>query len=112
MHTLTRIPSKTFHDDPGYFETVETLRVNGHCYGVGGWDSTTTGRKVFQGPMVPGPVAFAFGLAVVITAHREVDTKTYVDARLGDLVEIDGVTYVIASAPNRNIDLRPVEVVH
>jgi hypothetical protein len=105
IHFLTRRPSTTFHDDLGYFETAETLRVNGLCYGLGGWDETTTGRLVFEGPLVRGPQAFAFGLAVVITAHREVDTKTYVDARMGDLVRIDGVTYRIVSAPNRNIEL-------
>lgn len=58
----------------GHFESPHVLAVNtGRAYRerhkVGYVDETGTCRRVFEGPILPGPYAFAFGLATVIDNH-------------------------------------------
>lgn len=59
----------------GHHESPHVLAINTGRRGrrerhkVGYVDATGTCRRVFEGPILPGPYAFAFGLATVIDNH-------------------------------------------
>lgn len=72
-------------------------------YSVGGVGKGQSGRKVFQGKLVPGPWHYIGGMATCIAANPE--NGTYGDIKRakaaglyfmvapGDEVEIDGIVY-------------------
>lgn len=72
-------------------------------------------RREYQGPVLPGPYAYGFGLAVAITADPEMSTGaerrrnraagTEIDAKIGDEVVFRGFRFRIESAPNDNVKL-------
>lgn len=53
----------------GHWKSDHVLKVAGKRHGLGGWTRLGTGRIEFGGPLVPGPVAYSFGLCVVIDNH-------------------------------------------
>lgn len=74
-------------------------------FGIGGVPAGHVGRQVTQGPLVPGPWAFTFGLASVIAANPEHGTYGEIKRNLaagrehtveeGDRIVFDGVTYEV-----------------
>lgn len=68
-------------------------------FGVGSVPHGSEGRKVNKGPLVPGPFAYAFGLAVVIhSGSYEADNAERAAALRvedGSRLQIDGVIYVV-----------------
>lgn len=63
-------------------------------YSVGGWDAGAEGREEFQGPMVPGPRAYAFKQGVCIhNGPYEDEVAFYVED--GYTVVLRGVRYIV-----------------
>jgi len=113
--TTHTIPTTTRSTDPdnyefGHFKSAAILRIAGSSraggpggWGIGGWNEDGEGRLVFEGPMVKGPVAYAFGLAGVIDNHggtgaehaRAADNGLLFDVSEGDTLVIDGTEYTL-----------------
>jgi hypothetical protein len=108
MNTATTIPTtpETIYG-VGHYKATTNIRIGLYSYGVGGWDATGKNRIVDQGPMVPGPHAYAYHVPVMLTDHVRPDEAEVV-CEIGDVVTIDGHDYRIESARNHNIDLIPV----
>jgi hypothetical protein len=97
---------------PGASYTDCTLLVEGYeiRFGVGEVKPGETGRKVMNGDLVPGPWAYVYGQATVIDnfggTAREMEEKRergcVVEARLGDVVEINGRKYRIVKGADRH----------
>jgi len=121
-HTETTMKPKTHKINvepiPGCLYADNRLIVEGYSthFCVGVVPEGEEGRKVYQGPLVPGPWAFAFGLCTVIDARggtaREVERQRsegrLVEARVGDIIVADGHKYRIAHHDQRkrhHIDL-------
>jgi len=84
-------------------------------FGIGGIVKGGKGTKLFGGPMVKGPWAFAFGLGVCIAANREMGTGAEME-RLeaagkehvvedGDLIRFDKVLYSVRVVRREFIEL-------
>ena len=107
------------YDDTVKSDHVLALKGTYHRFGLAAIPRGKSGRKVFQGPLVPGPWAFAFGLSSVIAANPE--HGTYGDIRrnkaagleheveAADLIRFDGVTYRIEVERRQYINLVAVE---
>lgn len=99
-HTLKTVVKSGDH--PGKFSGTQTLRIAGSSraggpggWKVGGWDETTKSRPETGGPMVPGPVAYIFGLCAVLSSEPlEREEEVYLEA--GDVLKIDGEEYVLS----------------
>jgi hypothetical protein len=114
--TTFRIPVRpSRYDEPGRFGTGCVLRVRGHRYSFSFVSPEGTCRRVYEGPILPGPYAYAVALPVIIAANPEHgsgaesrrlrEAGAEVDAEIGDLVELGGYTFRIVTAPNDNIEL-------
>lgn len=86
-------------------------------YGVGCVRVGEEGRKIYDGPMVPGPWAYAYRLCTVVACGGEGSRKESEDGLAaktehlfshGDLIEVDGVTYKTVRANNDNTHLEAV----
>lgn len=94
------------------------LRLKGtyHRFGVGAVPRGCEGRKEYNGPMVPGPWAFAFGLGAVLSssqAHRDADAErraTDIEVEAGTVLRIDGIDYKVRVERGEFLKLDPVEV--
>jgi len=60
--------------------------------GVGAIPAGESARQVFQGPLVEGPWAYTYPLGTMIAAEPIAPQPT-IDVAIGDLIEVDGVTY-------------------
>lgn len=86
-------------------KTDHVLSIRGRRYGVGGIPEGASGRKVHEGPLVPGPWAYLYELATVLDNHggtgaestrmRAAGTEHVV--AIGDAVCFDGCKYEIAA---------------
>ena len=100
------IPVKKRFD--GTYASEVILRIKGASkaggpggWGIGGWDQDTEERLVFHGPLVRGPVAYAYGLMSAIstdggTAKEWFDAGSrglLFDLEEGDTLVIDGAEY-------------------
>lgn len=107
---LDRLMGEAIQEDvlfPGHFTLRFNARVKlaGHpinhrgyklfeYYSVGGWDKGAEGREEFQGPMVPGPRAYAFKQGVTIhNGPYEDEVAFYVED--GYTVILRGVHYTV-----------------
>lgn len=112
-------------DQPGHWKTDATLLIAGASreggpggWSICGWSSHAEGRLVFQGPMVRGPVACAFGLAGVIdtrggTAREHGDANAagqLYRVESGDHLVLDGITYELSLGSQRYPELTQVEI--
>ena len=94
----------------GHFVSPATLLVEGACsaggpggWFVGGWDATGEGRTEYQGPMVPGPVAYIGGRAAVIDCnggtgrlHREAEDQNLMfRVKAGDTVVLSDIEFTL-----------------
>lgn len=102
-------------DNKGYWEkaTLKVGNLNYAGFGLGFVPEGYEARQVDQGPMVPGPWAYAYGHASVLCdsggtkselERAEADKLLY-HADLGDILELDGVLFKIEKTHNRNIKL-------
>jgi hypothetical protein len=101
------IPVTELKDDGRSAVSDHVLALTGtyRRFGVGGICRGGEGRQTYQGPMIPGPWAFAFGLGSTITANpahgtgaereRKLAAGTEHDVAEGDRVRFDGVTYEV-----------------
>ena len=95
---------------PGHWVTKHKLfvtRKDGTSarFALGGWNKDGEGRLVQDGPMVKGPVAYAYGLCTVMAAdpeqgsgaehRRGVEEKTEHEVDEGSVIELDGVAYTV-----------------
>lgn len=70
-------------------------------------------RREYQGPLVPGPWASAYGIAGSIDDQggtgaeikREEAANLILRCKLGDVIEIEGYKFLIGPASNDNIRL-------
>ena len=84
-------------------ETCTTLSTGRFRFHVGHVAEGDEGRQVHGGPMVPGPWAYAFGLATVIDNHggtaREIgDAKAaglYLEVHDGQAIRVAGHVYEV-----------------
>lgn len=75
----------------------------GARFGIGAVKEGDEARKVQDGPMVPGPWAYAYGLCAVIDNHggtkaesdRMQESGQEVTVQIGDVVEVDGHRYTV-----------------
>jgi len=100
--------------------TDHVLVVNGrYRLGIGSVPRGAEGRQVHEGPMVPGPWAYTYGLATVMAANpvhgtgaemrrKAAENKVH-HVATGDQVSIDGVTYEVKVFRRQFIDLIKVE---
>ncbi len=73
-------------------------------WSIGGWDENTEERLAFSGPLVRGPVAYAYGIGAAISTNGGT-AKEWFDAgsrgllfevEEGDTLVIDGAEYTLA----------------
>lgn len=106
-------------DDKGYWH-MAILRVGNLNYAgftIGLVPEGYMSRLVDQGPLVPGPSAYAFANASVLDNHggtgaelRKAESESRVfHAEIGDVLDLGGVFFRIDPANNRNIDLVKVD---
>lgn len=98
---------------------VVLVTPSGHRNGITIVQRGESGRKVEQGPLVPGPWADTFGLCTVMAANPEHGTSAEMarlrgqglvyDVRSGDLLCIDGVIYRVKVYRRQYIALTEVE---
>lgn len=91
------------YGDKGHFVSRTKLIYKGRQYDIGGWDATGHGRKVFKGPMVAGPHAFATEAVVCIDNDYRAGRETaaleaagrLVVVNTGDVIELAGTRYKV-----------------
>ena len=103
QNPVTRIPFFPARD--GEIKTYHTLQLKNtrHRFGIGCVQRGEEARREFQGPMVPGPWAYTYGLCTVIDNYggtgRESAEKlaegTEHIVEDGNLLEIDDVVYEV-----------------
>lgn len=106
-------------DNKGYWEkaTLKVGTLNYAGFGLGFVPEGYQARQVTQGPMVPGPWAYAYGHASVLCdsggtkseLERAAAEELLYYADLGDILELDGVLFKIEKTHNRNIKLVNIE---
>jgi len=83
-------------------------------WGIGAVLAGDSARMVTGGPLVPGPWAYTYGLASVMTDDRrgtgwDIEqgriNGTVIDAVVGDVLSIDGTDYVVGLCPRRYVTL-------
>lgn len=95
-------------DAKGRVQNVE-LRVNGRWHhGLSHVRPGDEGRQVQDGPMVPGPWSYAFGLCTSLTSSR-VAKLPVVDVETGDVLSIDGINYRVLVYRQQYIALERIE---
>lgn len=119
---ITRDGQKLY--GPGHFSSPARVRFAGSravAHAIGGWDATGTGRRTFGADPVPGPHAYAFGLAAVIDNHggsarESADASAaglLFDVHPGDFLIIDGTRYTWTFAHGgrdlHNVNLIPID---
>jgi len=109
---------KLYNDKARPFDYTR-VKVAGYsvsAFAVGCVREGESGRQEHQGPLVPGPWAYAFPLCSVIDNYggtgaeiaRERAAGNVIDAKLGDVLVVDGRGYVITKGSNSdNIELVP-----
>jgi hypothetical protein len=80
---------------------TQDIKFKGRRFFVGAVARGGEGRQEHQGPMVPGPWAYAGATGIVLAAHP-LPEKPYVEVAEGDLLEIDGDLYLVSDARNRS----------
>lgn len=107
--------------DPSWpkFDTVLQIAGTYFRHGVGAVLEGHSGRKVDQGPRVPGPWAYAFPLCTSISSSPEMGTGADIKRNKaagveftvdeGDLVEVEGVVYRVKLDRRQWIKLEAVE---
>lgn len=102
---ITTVPND--YNEAGMFNSPNILQVHSRYVrhsvrlAIGYVGPDGAGRQVSQGPMVPGPWAYTFALAVCIDNHggtgaesdRNKAADLEWDVQVGDLFVIDGRTY-------------------
>jgi hypothetical protein len=91
------------YDSPNVLRVYSAYARSHVRLGIGYISPDGEGRQVFQGPMVPGPWAYTYPLAVVIdnyggTAAEAAANKAAGlerDAKVGDRFQLDGRTWVL-----------------
>jgi hypothetical protein len=100
----------------GDYTRVKVAGYTVAAFAVGCVREGESGRKETHGPLVPGPWAYAFPLASVIDNYggtaavmaRERAAGNVIDAKLGDVLIVEGRGYVIVKGSNSdNITLVP-----
>lgn len=106
METI-KIPTRPsrYKSQPGHWREQEgvVLQLKGtrRRYGLGYVDSTGECRRVYQGPILPGPYAFMTANAIVISAHKTGPAPVVIEFDLGDTVEFhDGQRFTIRKGRN------------
>ena len=73
------LPSR-YAGEPGKWDVdLVLVTPNGHRHAVGYVDATGTARRTHGADPEPGPYAYAFGLAVAITADPAMSTRAEVE---------------------------------
>lgn len=86
--------------------SVADLQIAGTYYRhkVGVVARGDEGRKVDQGPIVPGPWAYAFGLCTVLSASP-IERDPIIDVEDGDYLSVDGDEYRVRVIRGQWIEL-------
>lgn len=86
---------------------------HGSGFQVGYVPAGESARKVYQGPLVPGPWAYAYPLCSVISTDggtsaemaREKAAGLLLHVALGDRIEVEGLAYAVKATDRYNIEL-------
>lgn len=117
MNTFNIPMTMNRYNDGLETDHVIAFKSTGKRFGLGSTPEGKSARQVSQGPMVPGPWAYAFGLCVAITADPS--TGTAAETRRlenenkfhlvedGDILEIDGQSYKVRVVRREYIELDP-----
>lgn len=123
-HDVTAMltPSRYTETDTWGTEAVLTINFGGrtpHRFGLGFVGPDGECRREYQGPILSGPYAFAYGLAVVLAANPEHGTGAemrrareaglVIDAQLGDVLVFRGHRFLIERDHNQNVKLTLIE---
>lgn len=101
-----------YENDPAMKSDAVLRLPNGKRFGVGAIPEGAAARKVYQGPLIAGPWAFTFGLAVVIDNYperRAAERAKDFEVDEGSLVEIEYKVYQVKVVRREYINLVPVE---
>lgn len=117
--SLDKIGHIQGQDSKWYADCVKLLVGDRHWsgYAIGFVPAGQQARKVYKGPLVPGPWAYAFACATVIDNYggskrerEDAEAKGLViRAELGDMLRIDGSVFKILPDHNNNIKLEIVQ---
>lgn len=108
MKTVTIATEQQYADDAVRASLRDHVLVfKGNRYGLVFVPAGASARQEFQGPLVAGPWAHAFGLATVLTADRSMSSGaeaarnsaagTEHVVEVGDVVMIEGLAFEVAS---------------
>lgn len=92
--------------------TDTVISVAGRRFGIGAVPRGFSGRKVTDGPLVPGPWAYTYGLATVIDNYperRAAERARDIEVMDEDKLEIDGVWYKVHCTRFGYVDLLPCD---
>lgn len=104
IHLITNemLPPSRHESDLHHYSTPTAIRdrtilqIGGYKFGLMYVSEAGSCRRVFEGPILPGPYAAVFGLASVISAHRSPHTDTVINVAVGDvLVMPDGTHFAV-----------------
>lgn len=100
-HELTPDTTRWYDDTNSYAETVA---FNGRRWGIGEVPPGVEHRKEYRGPLVPGPWAFAFELATVISDPPP-PPETRVEVAKCDVLVLSGRPYRVSEGPAGELEL-------
>ena len=111
----TATPKKTFkmkaittekrNGGSPHSETILALKGTYNRFGIGAVPEGKSGRKVFQGSLIPGPWHYSFQLAAVLDDCGGTDFSNDIEVEAGTKLEIDGINYVVVVDRGQWIEL-------
>ena len=95
------------YNDQGKFDLADGAELRILCadgrrraFGFGYVDETGTCRRVFQGPVGPGPYAYVYGRAVVIAREPIAGPTNIIECQAGD---------ILTTPDGERFEIRPVK---
>ena len=85
------------YGDKGHYDAQVLVVMGCRVLCIGGWRAEGEGRIVDQGPIVPGPHAYAYLRASVLSDSRDADEdgRRRINVADGDTLDIAGTVYRI-----------------
>lgn len=118
--TVKLTPSRYTEDGADSWTAETRITVNGTLtrFGLGYVGPRGVCRREYQGPILAGPYAYAYGLAAVIDYHggtgaeraRNIDAGLEFDLNVGDFLEFNGEEFRIEFNGRDKHNLRLVHV--
>lgn len=95
-------------DADGKVQNVELHAPGSYRCGVGTCKRGEEARQEFEGPLVPGPWAYAYELCTMIASSRVAHTPC-IEVADGDVIALDGIEYRVRAYRRDYIALDRIE---